>query len=141
MLPAHRRATRTSLFRRKAKNTNRSAVSNGRLLAGVDLRSATARRFRDLVQAHVADLGGPEGLSELQRQLIRRVATMAVACEQIEGRMAGGETLDLPTLELYGRYVDRMSRAINKLGLKRATPPEQTLEQYLAKKHGQREAS
>jgi hypothetical protein len=37
----------------------RSAVTNHKdLLPGLDGRSATARRFRDLVNAFVADMGG-----------------------------------------------------------------------------------
>ena len=43
----------------------RSRVSNRRSLfvEGVDHRSAEARRFRDLLDDYLADLGGPESTS------------------------------------------------------------------------------
>ena len=41
------------------KRADRSAVSNGtRLLPGVDGRNAWARRCRDIMREHLADLGG-----------------------------------------------------------------------------------
>ena len=45
----------------------RSAVTNHKdLLPGLDGRSATARRFRDLVNAFVADMGGLDHCSEIK---------------------------------------------------------------------------
>jgi hypothetical protein len=41
-----------------ARSTTRDKVSNGRLLKNVDLRSSSARRFRDLVRTYEAELGG-----------------------------------------------------------------------------------
>ncbi len=57
-----------------------------------------ARRFRDLVQLHEEDLGPHDSLSELQRSLCRRVATLEVELEQMEGKLSKGEDVDL---ELY----------------------------------------
>ena len=50
-------------------------------LDGNDKRGPVARRFRDLVHQVTQDLGGPEQLSENQRQIIRRIASMSVWCE------------------------------------------------------------
>jgi hypothetical protein len=53
----------------------RSAVTNHKdLLPGLDGRSATARRFRDLVNAFVADMGGLDRCSEIKLGLVRRLA-------------------------------------------------------------------
>ena len=53
------------------KPTARSAVTNGSvLLQGVDGRSIWARRARDLIEAHVADLGGYDLCSEAERSII-----------------------------------------------------------------------
>ena len=53
----------------------RSAVTNHKdLLPGLDGRSATARRFRDLVNAFVADMGGLDRCSEIRLGLVRRLA-------------------------------------------------------------------
>jgi hypothetical protein len=95
----------------------RSAVSNGRRLHVVAPGdTAWARRFRDVLSQIIADLSGPEGLSEGQRQLARRAATIAIACEKLEGDAAAGEAVDLV---LYGMLVDRMGRCFDRLGLKR----------------------
>ena len=62
-------------------------------------------------------MGGREaGLSEGQRQLARRAATIAVACERMEGQSAIGKEIDL---EQYGRLTDRLGRAFQRLGLHR----------------------
>jgi hypothetical protein len=47
------------------------------LLPGLDGRSATARRFRDLVNAFVADMGGLDHCSEIKLGLVRRLAATA----------------------------------------------------------------
>jgi hypothetical protein len=61
------------------KSHGRSRVGNGaKLLPLTDGRSATARRFKDLVEDIAADLGGKALLSEGQRQLIRRAAIRRV---------------------------------------------------------------
>jgi hypothetical protein len=64
----------------------------------------------------IADLSGPDGLSEGQRQLARRATTIAIACERLEGEAAAGNAIDL---EVYGTLTDRLGRCFQRLGLKR----------------------
>ena len=78
----------------------RSKMSNGRLLPMTDGRSASARRFRDLIEDIAADLGGKALLSEGQRQLIRRAAMLSAECERQEALAARGEAEF--NCELYG---------------------------------------
>src|ERR1700694_4233123 len=69
------------------QRAHRSAVSNGTRLFcvdGLDGRSQTARRFRDLVEAIGNDLGGVDHLSEGQKQRIRRAATLSIMAEAME---------------------------------------------------------
>jgi hypothetical protein len=97
---------------------NRSSVTNGKRLF-VEHRGDTAwaRRFRDVFFEIISDLGGADaGLSEGQRQLARRAATIAIACERLEGKAAAGEDIDLA---LYGILTDRLGRTFHRLGLKR----------------------
>jgi hypothetical protein len=48
----------------RSKNRQRSRVTNGTvLLPGVDGRSAWMRRCKDIIAAHVSDLGGEDYLS------------------------------------------------------------------------------
>jgi hypothetical protein len=57
----------------------RSRVSNGSVvLPGVDGRSTWVRRLRDLMGLHLSDLGGDDAVSEAERSIVRRVATLTV---------------------------------------------------------------
>jgi hypothetical protein len=96
----------------------RSRVTNGRSpFVEVDGRGPWARRWSDVLGEIISDVGGHNaGLSEGQRQLARRAATIAIACEKMEGRAAVGEDIDL---EQYGRLTDRLGRAFQRLGLQR----------------------
>jgi len=120
------------LARRKPEA--RSRVGNGKtLLPMVDGRSATARRFKDLVEDIAADLGGKDHLSEGQRQLIRRAAMLSAESERMEALAARGEAeFDI---DLYGMICDRLGRLFGRLGLERkskdVTPD---LRSYLAGK-------
>jgi hypothetical protein len=100
------------------KSHGRSRVTNGNELfvEPTDRRTAISRRFRDILSAIVADLGGADRLSEGQRQLARRVALMCVECERMEARSVSGETVDL---DMFGQLSDRIGRACQRLGLKR----------------------
>jgi hypothetical protein len=95
----------------------RSAVTNGRRLhVEAPGDSRWARRFRDILAEILSDLAGPTGLSEGQRQLARRCATLAIQCEKLEGEAAAGNEIDI---DAYGVMTDRLGRAFQRLGLKR----------------------
>lgn len=98
--------------------TSRSKVSNGSslFLEDVDQRSAEARRFRDILGEIVGDLGGPDHLSEGQRQLARRCALLSTECEKLEAQSVAGKDIDLDT---FGQLTDRLGRAFQRLGLRR----------------------
>jgi hypothetical protein len=96
-----------------------SAVSNGsRLFVADDLdaRSAEARRFRDILSAVASDIGGAGELSEVQRQLARRFASLALSLELQEAALVSGEAVDL---DLFGRLSGQLNRLANTLGLRR----------------------
>lgn len=102
----------------KPSRTTRAAVTNGSRLHGtaVDGRTEAARRFRDVLDAILSDLGGSEGLSEGQRQLARRAAMMSVEAERMESEAVAGGKLDP---DAFGALADRLGRVFNRLGLKR----------------------
>jgi hypothetical protein len=94
----------------------RSAVSNGSRLHVVRPGgTAWARRFRDVLAEIISDLTGPDGLSEGQRQLARRCATLSIVCEKMEGEAAAGAEINLQT---YGELTDRLGRCLQRLGIK-----------------------
>jgi len=109
----------------------RSRLSNGsKLLPMTDGRSATARRFKDLVEDIAADLGGKDHLSEGQRQLIRRAAMLSAESERMEALAARGEAeFDI---DLYGMICDRLGRLFGRLGLERVARPVNDGSQALA---------
>ena len=109
-------------------------MSNGsRLHVVTPGDTAWARRFRDVLNQILDDITPSDGrLSEGQRQLARRAATLCITCEKLEGIAATGADIDL---EVYGKITDRLGRAFHRLGLKRQqreTTPD--LDQYLAMK-------
>jgi hypothetical protein len=96
-----------------------------------------SRRFRDVMSEIISDLGGPDQLSEAQRQLARRAATISLECERLESKAVAAEAIDL---EVYGQLTDRLGRTFGRLGLKRvANDVTPTLEQYVAANYGDRD--
>jgi hypothetical protein len=97
--------------------TQRSRVTNGRdLLAGIDQRSALARRYRDLVSSIAIDQGGADHLSESRLQLIRRFAGASALAEQVEARLAAGEPVDIGE---YSQLTSTLVRLATRLGIDR----------------------
>jgi hypothetical protein len=95
----------------------RSAVTSGRqMFVQGDPNSAWARRFHDLIQGHVSDLGGRLAMSEAQLALCKRAAGLERELEQMEGRMSQGEEINLDS---YGRAASHLRRILESLGLGR----------------------
>jgi hypothetical protein len=95
----------------------RSRVSNGKkAFVEGDGRSPWARRWRDLIESHVADLGGVSVLSEAQRSLIKRASTIEIELEQIEGRLSLGRAADLGE---YATAASHLRRIFETLGITR----------------------
>jgi hypothetical protein len=96
----------------------RSAVTNGKLFRDVDERTAWVRRFRDLLYAHEADLGGDEILSEGQRSIVRRAAMLEVQLEMLEARFAANDGVaSQKGLDQYQRATNTLRRTLESLGL------------------------
>jgi hypothetical protein len=87
-------AVSVSPVRENRSRRARSAVTNGKRLHVVPIGdNAWSRRFRDVLGQIIADLGGPDGLSEGQRQLARRAATLSMECERLEVRAVAGDSM------------------------------------------------
>ncbi len=95
---------------------NRSQITNGSRLhqAGVDGRSAEARRWRDLYQAFVDASGGPDEAAVHRMQLCRRAATLAILAEGEEARLVRGKPVDEMA---YVRATGSLRRVLLALGL------------------------
>ena len=109
-------------------------------LDGGDKRGPVARRFRDLVGLVTSDLAGdPNELSESQRQIIRRIASLSVWCESQEAKMADGDEIDIDEFQ---RTANSLRRLCESIGLRRTsrdiTPPHPL--DYAAQMYGAEEA-
>src|SRR5262249_50217879 len=105
-------AIRSNAGSRPARKDQRSAVTNGKRLHVVSPGDTKwARRWRDVLAEIINDLGGADLLSEGQKQLARRCATIAIACEKMEGEAAQGREIDL---DAYGTLTDRLGRALQR---------------------------
>jgi hypothetical protein len=81
---------------RRHKPEHRSRVSNNAdLLPNIDGRSALARRYRDIANAIILDMGGLNRCSEARLQLIRRFAAAACIAEEREAALVRGEKIDI----------------------------------------------
>lgn len=102
------------------------------VLTGIDGRSLLARRFREIASGIESDLGGD--LTEAQRHLVARAATLAIWCEERETELGEGGEFDAGQ---YATISNALRRLLSDLGLERrlkdATP---TLEQYLRDRQG-----
>jgi hypothetical protein len=99
------------------KAKGRSRVTNHRdLLPDLDGRSSAARRFRDLVNAFVADQGGLDNCSEVKLGLLRRLAATTVCSELVEARLVNGAPINVSELCALASTSLRLS---SRLGLER----------------------
>lgn len=98
----------------------RSALTNGRkLLAGVDGRNPWIRRCKDIIRAHLVDLGGEENASAAERSIIRRCAVLTTELERLEVRFALANEATSEDLDLYQRTANSLRRLLEALGLRR----------------------
>ena len=109
----------------------RSRVGNGSdLLAGVDARSATFRRYRDILVSLYGDMGGDP--SEAQMQIARRAASLAVWCEEQDTKAVNGQPFDIAS---YTTASNSLRRLLADLGLERkARNVTPTIAEYAARK-------
>jgi hypothetical protein len=96
-----------------AERSTRSRLTNGAdLLPGIDGRSATARRYKDLVAAISSDQGGADQLSEARMQLVRRFAAAACLAENMEASLVRGEAINLQDHALLCSTLVRLAQRI-----------------------------
>ncbi|WP_121093391.1 hypothetical protein [Roseinatronobacter ekhonensis] len=99
-------------------------------LQGVDGRSTMARRFREITAGIESDLGGD--LTEAQKHITARAATLACWCEERETELAQGQDFD--ALQ-YSTVSNALRRLLSDLGLERkAKDITPDLHSYIAAK-------
>jgi hypothetical protein len=115
-----------------SKGRQRSRVTNGSaLLPGVDGRSAWVRRCKDIIEAHLSDLGGEHNTSVAERSLVRRAAVITTELEMMEARFAAAGHADPGELDLYQRTAGNLRRLLEAVGLQRRAKPVPDLDTFL----------
>lgn len=84
-------------------------------LPDADGRTRIARRFRALIEAFTADMGGK--LSNADIALVRQAAAMTVRAEQAQAALLNGQTVDDDQLV---RLSNAATRILTVLGAQRA---------------------
>ena len=103
-----------------SKGRQRSRVTNGSaLLPGVDGRSAWVRRCKDILEAHLSDLGGEDNTSAAERSLIRRAAVLTTELERLEVKFASAGEASAEELDIYARIAANLRRLLESVGLRR----------------------
>jgi hypothetical protein len=114
----------------RSSTTNRSAVTNGsKLLVGIDGRSPTARRFRDLVQAYKAEIGGD--LSQTDMAMVKTAASLSLTAELRQADIVNGKMVDTNDLIRLASEARRIFAELAEKASKRK-PAGPTLSQLLA---------
>src|SRR6478735_8492532 len=107
----------TSVRRRNepAKDRQRSAIGNGKLLPGIDQRSSWVRRAKELVTDYTTDLGGVQNVSTAELSLIRRIAVLSTELERLEQRFALAEQANPADLDLYQKLANTLRRLLTTI--------------------------
>ena len=94
----------------------RSRVTNGKVL---NQRSPWVRRCKDVIAAHLSDLGGADNTSAAERSIIRRAAVLTTELERLEVKFATAGEADTLDLETYQRCANSLRRLLEAVGLQR----------------------
>ena len=102
------------------KDKGKSRITNGtKLLPGIDGRSPWVRRCKDLIAAHIADLGGELNTSAAERSIVRRAAVLTTELELLEAKFAAAGQASSDDLDLYARTSGNLRRLLEAIGLQR----------------------
>jgi hypothetical protein len=99
-----------------SKKSGRSRITNGSaLLPGIDGRSRWVRRAKDVIAAHLSDLGGIDNTSAAERSIIRRASTLTVELERLETKFAKAGEASPDDLEVYQRCANSLRRLLEAI--------------------------
>ena len=85
-------------------------------LDALDRRTRPFKRYETIRGAVLADMGGEENVSEVQKQLVSKFATIALQLEIMEAAAIDGNEIDV---DLFGRAAGHLRRIAEALGMQR----------------------
>ena len=121
----------------RARKERQFPANDGDVFANVNGRLVSARRYRDVLRALMADQGGADHCSESRKQLVRRFAAAAVLAEQLEARLVYGDEIDITAHALLASTLVRIAQCIGIDRPAKNTTP--SLREYLAAKTTEKE--
>ncbi len=83
------------------------------------MRLAWARRCKDVLAAHLADLGGAENVSVGERSLCRRAAVLTTELERFEAQFTNSGFASMDDLTAYCGVTNVLRRVLMSIGLGR----------------------
>jgi hypothetical protein len=89
------------------------------LLSDADGRLSWVRRCKDVIAAHLSDLGGEDNTSAAERSIIRRASVLTVELERLEAKFASAGEADVDGLDLYQRTAGNLRRLLEAVGIQR----------------------
>jgi hypothetical protein len=114
------------------KVLNDLKVITGR--GGLDGRSHASRQFTGIIQRVMADLGGADNLSEIERHLITSFAGAAILQGHQLAKMLNGQPIDIHE---YSSLTTAMIRSATRLGTERRAKEVPDLQTYLHMKEAE----
>jgi hypothetical protein len=110
----------------------RSAVTNGkRTLIGVKGTSKYGRRYRDLIDAYTAEIGGE--LTQTELGMIKQAAALSIRSEMVQAQIINGETgISDDDLIRLSSEVRRILDALRERAGKRKPPPGPSIDDLFA---------
>lgn len=120
-LPAHAAGAETAVRRKKTRRRRRPLSAAREKLHGVDGRSRSARRLRDILQELEAEAlaVSPAPITTTERLSMRVAASCALDHEALMARLAAGEEVDA---DERGRVTRALAAAVDALHRIRPRP-------------------
>ena len=100
----------------------------------VDGRTLPARRFRELVKAYAAEIGGE--LSVVDRELVRTAAAIGVRSEVLQAKIIAGEAISGDEAIRLASESRRILESIRSRSPKNKPDAPTELDRYLKDKYG-----
>jgi hypothetical protein len=72
-----------------------------------------------VILLHMSDLGGPDAVSEAERSIVRRIATLTVELERLEAAFATAGGAEPEQLDSYQKVSNTLRRLLESVGLDR----------------------
>jgi hypothetical protein len=126
-VPAKGRMSDVEMIKRAIVDVHGRLADGARLLEGMDKRSATGRRFRDLCLAYSQPLGGMAALAAADAAIVREAAAKTLLSEQLAWALARGELVDTEQAVRVGNMLQRLLARLDRRTKAKDSRPQSLL--------------